>query len=111
MQARVRIQIHIAVVLVVLQILLPAATEAAAASPAETVDTLHLAINTNDLESSIALFADDAVVIQPRIGGLPQIYVGREQIRWWLRNLAAQHVSWALSEEPQFLGSRVRWSA
>jgi hypothetical protein len=83
---------------------------AAFGSPAETVDRLHAAINTNDVESSLALFADDAVVIQPRVGGLPQIYVGHDQIDWWMRNLAAQHTHLSSSEEPQVVGKHVRWS-
>jgi hypothetical protein len=111
MQPRIRIQVATVVLLLALQVVLPAATAAASASPADTVDTLHAAINANDSESSIDMFAGDAVVIQPRIGGLPQIYVGREQIRWWLRNLASQHARWTVSEDPRLLDNHVRWSA
>jgi hypothetical protein len=99
-----------AALLLATQLVLPVEIAAASASPAQTVDTLHSAINTNDLESSSALFADDAVVIQPRVGGLPQIYVGRDQIGWWVRNLAAQHTHWTVAADPQFAGKHVRWS-
>src|SRR4051794_30399389 len=64
-----------------------------AAGSFETIplDGLRSAINSEDPSSAAMLFAEDAVVIQPRLGGLPQTYVGREQIRFWLRALASQH--------------------
>src|SRR5206468_3944977 len=60
--------------------------------PAGPATQLRAALNASDVDSALHLFASDAVVIQPRIGGFPQIYVGQEQIRWWLRNLVTQHV-------------------
>src|SRR5436190_2152503 len=54
--------------------------------------TLRSAINAGYVDAVVELFEPDAVVIQPRIGGLPQIYVGQAQIRWWLQRLMAQHV-------------------
>ncbi|HEY1298616.1 MAG TPA: hypothetical protein VGJ60_36510 [Chloroflexota bacterium] len=59
------------------------------------------AINAYDLDASAALFSDDAVVIEPHIAGLPELYVGSTQIRWWLRNLFAQHVHLAMRREPR----------
>jgi hypothetical protein len=109
-QTTSRVRGAVSALLLGVLLILPAVVAAASASPAQTVDTLHSAINTNDLESSIAMFADDAVVIQPRVGALPQIYVGHDQISWWLRNLVAQHARWTLSEEPRFVGNHVRWS-
>src|SRR5207248_4583143 len=71
---------------------------------------LHVSLNAYDVEASLSVFAADAVVIQPRIGGLPQIYVGREQIRWWLNNLAAQHAQFDQSVASEAIGAHVRWS-
>jgi hypothetical protein len=87
----------------------------AASAPAvlaadSAVDTLRTSLNAYDVEGSLAVFAADAVVIQPRIGGLPQIYVGREQIRWWLRNLAVQHAQFGRSVSSEANGAHVRWS-
>ena len=62
-------------------------------------------MNAYDVESSTDLFADDAVVIQPHVGGLPQIYLGQEQIRWWLRNLVAQHVHWTVAQPARLVGA------
>jgi ketosteroid isomerase-like protein len=77
---------------------LPALGRAAYDEPVQAVEALHAALNAADVERSSALFTDDAVVIQPRIGGMPQAYVGQEQIRWWLRNLAAQHAQWTVAQ-------------
>ena len=55
------------------------------------------------------MFAEDAVVIQPRIGGLPQIYVGHRQLRWWLGSLAAQHAQYGQLAVPWTQGERLRW--
>ncbi len=74
------------------------------------VDTLHAAVNAYDVDRSVGLFADDAVVVQPRVGGLPQIYVGREQIRWWQRRLVGQHVRIELAGTPRLAGTHVRWT-
>ena len=90
-----------------LQVAAPAPAALAADSP---VDTLHASLNAYDVEGSLSVFATDAVVIQPRTGGLPQIYVGRDQIRWWLRNLAAQHAQFDRSVSPEADGAHVRWS-
>jgi hypothetical protein len=99
----------------VLAVCLTLALHVAASAPAALaadapVDTLHASLNAYDVEGSLSMFAADAVVIQPRIGGLPQIYVGREQIRWWLRNLAAQHAQFSRSVSPEADGAHVRWS-
>jgi hypothetical protein len=51
------------------------------------VEALRTAMNASDTDAAVDLFTDDAVLIQPRIGGMPQVYVGREQIRWWMRQL------------------------
>src|SRR5262249_42061202 len=61
---------------------------------------LQTGINSADVEGSATLFADDAVVIQPRMGGLPEIYVGQDQIRWWLRSLVDQHAQIDASGAP-----------
>jgi hypothetical protein len=91
------------------------AAPAGAALAAETatpqqVHTLRSALNAYDVEGSLSVFAEDAVLIQPRIGGAPQIYVGREQIRWWLRNLAVQHAQFGGSASAEVTGAHLRWS-
>jgi hypothetical protein len=74
------------------------------------VDDLRSAINAGDVQTAVQTFGEDAVVIQPRIGGLPQIYVGREQIGWWVRSLAAQHAQYGQLAAPRLLGERLHWS-
>jgi hypothetical protein len=66
---------------------------------------LQTAINAGDVDGALSYFADNAVVIQPRIGGMPQVYVGRDQIRWWLGALAAQHADF------EMLDSHVQWAS
>jgi hypothetical protein len=83
---------------------------AAQESPAQAIETLHASLNAYDVEGSLSVFAADAVVIQPRIGGLPEIYVGREQIRWWLRNLAAQHAQFDRPVSLDANGAHAHWS-
>jgi hypothetical protein len=99
--------------LLALRLLAPAGSFAAADASAPSIELLHAAINAYDLdlEPSAHLFAEDAVVIQPRLAGLPQIYVGEAQIRWWMRSLATQHVHVSLAAQPdfQYLGNHVRW--
>ncbi len=86
----------------------PVAAQDVATQP---VDALRAAINAYDMDRSTDLFADDAVVIQPRIGGLPQIYLGQEQIRWWLRNLAEQHAHWTAAQPARLVGDQdIQWS-
>ncbi len=67
------------------------------------IHTFESALNSGDIETAADQFADDAVVVEPRIGGLPEIYVGHDQIRWWLRNLMAQHAA-LVDETLQRLG-------
>jgi hypothetical protein len=107
MQSKIPIPILTVCLTLALHIAAPALAAFAADSP---VDTLHASLNAYDVEGSLSAFASDAVVIQPRIGGLPPIYVGREQIRWWLRNLAAQHAQFGRSVSPEANGAHVRWS-
>jgi hypothetical protein len=93
------------------RLLTAASAFAASDDPAAAeVQALQSSINANDVEGAARLFADDAVVIQPRIGGLPQIYVGREEIRWWLRSLAAQHVHLDVAAAPRIIGDHVEWT-
>jgi hypothetical protein len=68
-------------------------------APAETVTALCAALD-----------ADDAVVIQPRVGGLPQVAVGSAQINWWLSNLVQQHVRWGEDSIPDVVGNRAYWT-
>jgi hypothetical protein len=77
---------------------------------AAPVDELHAALNAHDLESSLALFADDGLVIQPRIGGGPDVFVGRDEIRWWLQRMHAQHVRLMQSEPASVADGHVRWT-
>jgi len=98
-----------AAILAALSLAVPAGALASGASPAPVVDALLSTINAGDVEESVEFFADDAVVIQPRIGGLPQIYVGRDQVRWWLRNLAAQHAQFNSPAAGEILDGRVWW--
>ncbi len=79
-------------------------------SSPELVERWHNAVNAYDVERSASLFADDAVVVQPRVGGLPQIYVGLEQIQWWHRGLVGQHVQFQLVGAPRRAGTHVRWT-
>jgi len=89
----------------------PAALAAADySSPAQAVDTLHASLNAYDVDGSVAVFAQVSFVIQLRLVGLTQTYVGREQVRWWLRNLAAQHAQFGWSLSPEAQGAHVRWS-
>jgi hypothetical protein len=76
----------------------------------ETIDAMITAIDAHDLEASAALFSDDAVVIQPHMGGLPELYVGSAQIRWWLGNLFAQHVRLAVRGGPHADAEHVLFS-
>jgi hypothetical protein len=110
-----RSKIPIPILAVCVTLALRIAAPAGAALAAETarpqpVDTLRSSLNAYDVEGSLSVFAEDAVVIQPRIGGLPQTYVGREQIRWWLRNLAAQHAQFGGAASAEVNGAHVRWS-
>src|SRR4051812_5303397 len=73
-------------------------------------DGLRASINSDNPSTGATLFAEDAVVIQPRLGGLPQIYLGRGQIRFWLRALASQHAHLAPRTAAAETGSRARWS-
>jgi hypothetical protein len=88
----------------------PGETRAAQETTRSPFEVLHAAINSDDLAAAIAVFADDAVVIQPRIGGLAQIYVGREQIRFWLRGLSAQHAGVEQLTATTVSGRGARWS-
>jgi ketosteroid isomerase-like protein len=88
---------------------LPASAFADSASPAETVSALSAALDAGDVDQASRLFADDAVVIQPRVGGLPQVSVGSAQINWWLSNLVQQHVRWDPDSTPEVVGNRVEW--
>jgi len=75
------------------------------------VEALRAAMNAYDVETSVDLFTDDAVLIQPRLGGMPQVYVGHEQIRWWLRSLFAQHAHFDVPDSPErAVGHDVRWT-
>lgn len=70
---------------------------------------LQAAINSGDVERGESYFAPNAVVIQPRIGGMPQIYVGRDQIRWWLTSMTAQHAYVESIGEPELSRGHVHW--
>src|SRR4051794_25595907 len=72
--------------------------------------TLQSAINAGDVDGALSYFSENAVVIQPRIGGMPQVYVGRDQIRWWLGAMAAQHATFETLGDPQETASPVHWS-
>lgn len=100
---------HLLVIALTLALQLAASAPVALAADSP-VEALHASLNAYDVEGSLALFAADAVVIQPRIGGLPQIYVGRAQIRWWLRNLAAQHAQFGQSVSLESNAAHLRWS-
>jgi hypothetical protein len=109
------IQVLVASLTLAVRLAAPASVGAAELEPthadmAARVDELRTAINAADIETGVHAFADDAVVIQPRIGGLPQVYVGREQIRWWLRGLAGQHAQYGQLATPRMVGERLHWS-
>jgi hypothetical protein len=79
------------------------------ASAVQPVLSWQAALNAHDVERSVSVFTDDAVVIQPRVGGLPQVFVGREEITWWLRNLVAQGVQVEVYHEPVVDRGRATW--
>jgi hypothetical protein len=60
--------------------------------PSVTVVGEVIPINAGDVESALAYWADDATV---RLVGIPigmrNIYCGKEQVRGWLNELAAQN--------------------
>ena len=71
---------------------------------------LQAAINTGDVDRGLGYFAPNAVVIQPRLGGMPQVYVGRDQIRWWLTSMSAQHARIEPLTEAEMNRGHLRWS-
>jgi hypothetical protein len=75
-----------------------------------SVEAVQAAVNAENVGASAKTFADDAVVIVPRLGGLPQIYVGLGRLRWWLSSLAAQHAHLVRTGWPRLDGNHVRWS-
>jgi hypothetical protein len=79
------------------------------ASAVQPVLSWQTALNAHDVERSVSVFSEDAVVIQPKVGGLPQVFVGRDEITWWVRNLVAQGVQVELLHEPRLDGDRVAW--
>ncbi|HEV7666103.1 MAG TPA: hypothetical protein VGQ62_21400 [Chloroflexota bacterium] len=103
----------VAAVLLAALLSAPAANVGAAPvdNAAQSIAALRSAINTADAEAAIGLFTADAVVIQPRFGGLPQLYAGREQLRYWLGGLINQHVGLADTTAIVFLDDRLRWPA
>jgi hypothetical protein len=82
-------------------LIVPTAALAYVDPSTETIDAMMTAIDVYDLDASAALFSDDAVVVQPHMGGLQELYVGSDQIRWWLGNLFAQHVHLAVRGAPR----------
>src|SRR4051794_23738180 len=66
-------------------------------------------VNQRDVGQADALFAQDAVVIQPPLGGLAQVYVGRAQIQVWLRDLAAQNAHLEFTGPAVEIDGRIRW--
>jgi hypothetical protein len=90
--------------------LAPAGVPASDDPPTVAVVSFESAIDAADVSTSASLFADDAVVIQPRVAGLPEIYVGNDQIRWWLSGLIAQHAWFEPIGALQVDGDHVRWS-
>jgi hypothetical protein len=90
-------------------LLLASPGDVAAADETLPIDALRTALNAADIDAASALFSDDAVVIQPRIGGLPQLYAGQQQLRWWLAGLAQQHASFGESPPAALVGGHYRW--
>jgi len=84
-----------------LLLIVPTAALAYADPSTEPTDAMITSIDAYDLDASVALFSDDAVVIQPHMGGLRELYVGSAQVRWWLRNLFAQHVHLSMLGRPR----------
>jgi hypothetical protein len=92
------------------QLVWPARVLAAEDPITQRVEMLHVAINGPDVDASAKTFSEDAVVLVPRVGGLPQIYIGHQQIRWWLSNLMAQHAHFELASGLRADGNHVHWS-
>jgi len=84
---------------------------AAASAELDFVTTCPTALITRDVDECLASFSEDAVVIQPPVGGLPQIYVGHGQIRWWLTQLVELNTSFAAREPAELDRGRLRWTA
>ncbi|HEY0582874.1 MAG TPA: hypothetical protein VGE94_11880 [Chloroflexota bacterium] len=97
------------VVLLWLATLLLSSPGHVAADETLPIDALRTAVNAGDIDAASALFTDDAVVIQPRIGGLPQLYGGQQQLRWWLAGLAQQHISFGESPPAALVDGHYRW--
>jgi hypothetical protein len=102
----------IAATLAALCCLMASAIHVHAVESADTqpLNRLRSAINSNNPTIAVSLFTEDAVVIQPRIGGMAQIYVGQEQISFWLRTLTAQHAQLELRSPIAYNGNHARWS-
>jgi len=74
------------------------------------VEELHAAINNHDVEGSLVLFADDGLVFHPRVGGGPDIFIGRDEIRWWMQRLSDQNARLEQVDEPVLVDGHMRWT-
>ena len=56
-----------------------ASAEVASLDSLSTVDTFHFAINSGDVDTALALFADDAIVVDGEL-----VIQGKDEIRNWV---------------------------
>jgi limonene-1,2-epoxide hydrolase len=76
---------HIAAVVLMVLLVLPLTAYAQQADPAAVVAAYYEAALANDIDATLALMADDAVVDMPGFG----TYTGLEEIRAWMEGLIA----------------------
>ena len=87
-----RVQVLRGIVVVLFLALAPIA-QAAGEDQAAIIDRLDSALNRGDVDGAVAFFTQDAVVIHVATAGAsPRVFVGRDQLRWWLQTLVVQHV-------------------
>ncbi len=80
-----------------------------AQDPSAVIRALDAACNAHDLETAMALFADDAVATHTPPPDGVGVYRGTEQIRAWFEpQMPGFHVD---AHDHQVSGETVRWSA
>lgn len=87
---------------------MPAA--AAADDPFSVINALDATLNAGNVDSALALFADDATVQQsPSQPGATDVYQGKAAVRTFLANVVAQNIHFDRAAPRQVVGERVTW--
>jgi len=84
----------------------PVAVYAQVTDPLLVILAFNDAGNAHDVNAELALIADDAVANFP--GQSPDVYTGKDQIRTWLHNDAADNIH-IESRNHQVVGDKVTW--